>query len=77
MTPWELATATSLMKCRTISITVLTLALGLGATTAIFSAVYPILFQSLPYPQAGRQTRPKTTLQCSEAKLAKSGIERP
>ena len=38
------------------SVTVLTLALGLGATTAIFSAVHPILFASLPYPDAGRIT---------------------
>jgi len=36
------------------AVTVLTLALGLGATTAIFSAVNPILFASLPYPDAGR-----------------------
>jgi putative ABC transport system permease protein len=35
-------------------VSVLTLALGLGATTAIFSAVYPILFEPLPYPQGNR-----------------------
>ena len=36
------------------AVAILTLALGIGATTAIFSAVNPILFESLPYPQANR-----------------------
>ena len=35
-------------------VTVLTIALGIGITTAIFSAIHPILFESLPYPDATR-----------------------
>src|SRR5436190_23165697 len=36
------------------AVTVFTLALGIGATTAIFSALNPILFESLPYPDSSR-----------------------
>lgn len=36
------------------AVSVATLALAIGATTAIFGAVNPILFEPLPYPDAGR-----------------------
>jgi putative ABC transport system permease protein len=62
---WENALATFLSDLRFAvrqlrrnpgfaAISILTLALAIGAVTAIFSAIDPVLFRPLPYPHPGR-----------------------
>jgi putative ABC transport system permease protein len=51
-------------------ITVVTLALGIGASTAIFSAVKPILFAPLPYPHGSRILMIWNTYQGSRSEIA-------
>ena len=35
-------------------VSILTLGLGIGATTAIFSVIHPVIIEPLPYPDPGR-----------------------
>ena len=44
---------------------ILTLALGIGATTAIFSVVDTVVFQPLPFPNAGRLVRIRSLIAAS------------
>src|SRR6185503_2802555 len=36
------------------AVAIVTLALGIGATTSVFSVVYGVLYRPLPFPQADR-----------------------
>jgi putative ABC transport system permease protein len=49
---------------------ILTLALGIGASTAIFSAVNPILFKPLPYPHPDRILMIWSTFQGARSQVA-------
>ena len=51
-------------------VSVCTLALGIGASTAIFSALNPILFEPLPYPHAGRILMIWNTFQGTRSEIA-------
>jgi putative ABC transport system permease protein len=52
------------------AISLVTLGLGIGASTAIFSAINPILFKPLPYPHPGRILMIWSTWQGSRSEIA-------
>jgi putative ABC transport system permease protein len=52
------------------TVTIITLALGIGASTAIFSAINPILFKPLPYPHPGRILMIWSTWQGARTEMA-------
>ncbi len=44
------------------AVAVLTLALGIGVNSALFSVMYAVLFEPLPYPDAGRLVQVQSTI---------------
>ena len=76
-TIWELLLRDVLFAVRALRgspgfalLAVLTLALGIGANTAIFSMLDTVLLRPLPYPQAGRLVR----IRQNEPKLGEIGL---
>jgi putative ABC transport system permease protein len=51
------------------AVAILTIALGIGATTTLFSVAYGVLLKPLPYPDAGRIVRVTETRNGREARL--------
>jgi putative ABC transport system permease protein len=51
-------------------VSMLTLVLGIGASSAIFSAINPILFKPLPYPHPGRILMVWSTWQAARSEMA-------
>jgi hypothetical protein len=52
------------------TISAITLALGIGASAAIFSAINPVLFKPLPYPHPGRILMIWSTWQGARSEIA-------
>ncbi len=52
------------------TICIVTLGLGIGASTAIFSAINPVLFKPLPYPHPGRIMMIWSTWQGARSEIA-------
>ena len=57
-------------------VAVVTLALGIGATTAIFTLVYSMMFKSLPYPEADRIIRVYDSRLKGESTAGLVGVQR-